>query len=123
MRTTPEKRKVTLLKYNNTTERKQAMKEYYANNKDKSKNRMLIRNYGISLEDYNKMLFEQNGNCYIGEKHYTEQKKSLSVDHCHITGNIRKLLCSNCNTSLGLLKEDIDRVKKLIEYIEENKIL
>jgi hypothetical protein len=123
MRTTPEKRKATLTKYNNTPERKQAMKEYYEKNKDRSKDRMLMRNYGISLDDYNKMLAEQNGNCYVCEKHHTSQKKSLSVDHCHKTGNIRRLLCSNCNTSLGLLKEDITRVKKLIQYIEENKIL
>lgn len=123
MRTTPEKRKVTLEKYNNKPERKQKMREYYQNNKEKSKDRMLRRNYGISLDEYNKMLEEQKGNCYVCERHHTTQKKSLSVDHCHKTGVVRRLLCSNCNTSLGLLKENIESVKKLINYIEENKIL
>lgn len=123
MGTTPEKRKVTLEKYNNKPERKQRMREYYQNNKDKSKDRMLRRNYGISLEEYNSMLEEQNGNCYVCGKHHTQQKNSLSVDHCHTTGAVRRLLCSNCNTSLGLLKENIESVKKLIRYIEENKIL
>lgn len=120
MRTTPEKRKITLEKYNNKPERKQAMKDYYQRNKDKAKNRMLIRNYGITLDEYNEMLENQNGQCYICGKHHSLQTKSLSVDHCHKTGNVRRLLCSNCNTSLGLLKEDIDRVKKMIRYIEEN---
>lgn len=123
MRTTPEKRKATLSKYNNTPERKKIMKEYYEKNKDRHKDKMLMRNYGISLDEYKKMLSEQNGKCYICEKHHSSQKKSLSVDHCHETGTVRKLLCSNCNTSLGLLKEDMNRIKKLINYIEENKIL
>ena len=120
MRTTPERRKITLEKYNNKPERKEKMKEYYLKNKSKSKDSMLKRNYGISLEEYQRMLDEQQGNCYICSKHHSLQKKSLSVDHCHKTGTVRRLLCSNCNTSLGLLKEDISRVKKLIQYIEEN---
>ena len=40
------------------------------------------------------------------------------VDHNHSTGKIRALLCSNCNTAIGLLKEDIPRVERLIEYLK-----
>lgn len=120
MRTTPDKRKKTLEKYNNKPERKQAMKEYYEKNKDKAVNRGLYNRYGITLEEYDNMLSEQNGNCYICEKSHKLFTKRLAVDHCHNTGKIRKLLCIGCNTSLGLLKEDLDRVKKLMKYIEEN---
>jgi len=120
MRTTPEKRKKTLSKYNNKPERKEALKQYYQKNKEKAENRMLYKNYGITLEEYDIMLKEQNGNCYICEKSHKLFTKRLAVDHCHNTGKVRKLLCIGCNTSLGLLKEDVDRVKKLIKYIEEN---
>ncbi len=120
MRTTPEKRKSTLERYNNKPERKQAMKEYYEKNKDKAASRGLYKRYGITLEDYDNMLMEQNGNCFICEKSHKLFTKRLAVDHCHVTGKVRKLLCVGCNTSLGLLKEDLDRVKKLMKYIEEN---
>lgn len=49
----------------------------------------------------------------------TKQPVSLSVDHCHTTGKIRGLLCSNCNTALGLLKENISIMENLMTYIKE----
>jgi hypothetical protein len=122
MRTTPEKRKKTLEKYNNTPERKAAMAEYYRNNKDKAVNRQMMANYGITLSEYNELLDKQKGLCYICESHHTSQTRRLHIDHCHNSGKIRSLLCVNCNTALGLLKEDSNRVKKMIEYIEEHKI-
>jgi len=42
----------------------------------------------------------------------------LAVDHDHITGNVRGLLCSNCNRGLGLLKDDIKLFKKSIIYLK-----
>ena len=122
MRTTPEKRKKTLEKYNNTPERKASMAEYYRNNKDKAVNRQMMVNYGITLSEYNQLLDKQKGLCYICESHHTSQTRRLHIDHCHNSGKIRSLLCVNCNTALGLLKEDSNRVKKMIEYIEEHKI-
>lgn len=117
MRTTPEKRKATVSKYNNTPERKQKMREYYLANKEKWKDKDLQKRYGVSLEQYNKMLAEQDNVCYICKDN--KSNKALAVDHCHTTGQVRRLLCSNCNTSLGLLKEDIGLMEKLIEYVKE----
>ena len=41
----------------------------------------------------------------------------LAVDHCHETGDVRGLLCAACNTALGLLKDDPDRIVKLLDYL------
>jgi len=121
MRTTPEKRKKTLEKYNNKPERKISMAEYYKKNKDKAINRQMMANYGITLTEYNQLLDNQKSLCYICGSP-PSQNRRLHIDHCHNSGKIRSLLCGNCNTALGLLKEDSSRVKKMIQYIEEHKI-
>lgn len=64
------------------------------------------------------MLEEQGGVCYICKQEPGERR--LAVDHNHETGNNRKLLCSKCNTALGLVNEDVNIMKRLIDYIEEH---
>jgi len=41
----------------------------------------------------------------------------LVVDHCHEGGQVRGLLCHNCNRALGLLKDDVDTLQKAIDYL------
>jgi hypothetical protein len=55
----------------------------------------------------------QENKCWI-----CESKTSLVVDHDHSTGKVRGLLCSLCNTSLGGFKDNIESLKKAIEYLE-----
>lgn len=86
-------------------------------NKDRYRNTRLKFNYGITLEDYNEMFEEQNGCCKICNKHQTEFKISLHVDHSHETGIIRGLLCGPCNQALGMLKENPITIKNMLEYI------
>ena len=61
----------------------------------------LKRYYNITPEIYDTMFEKQKGCCGVCKKHQTEFKQRLAVDHCHKTGKVRKLLCSECNTSLG----------------------
>ena len=78
----------------------------------------LKQTYGISLEEYDKMLQEQSSKCDVcGKEHEEVPKKRLGVDHCHTTGKVRGLLCANCNTALGLLKENVQNIDKLKDYI------
>lgn len=95
-------------------------KREYERNKDKYRDTYMKRVYGISLDEYNKKIEQQQGVCYICESS-PSGGKSLAIDHCHDTGIIRKLLCINCNTVLGLVKEDINIMNKLINYIEEHR--
>lgn len=81
----------------------------------------LQRNYGITPADYDRMFQSQNGVCAIcgqPEIHIRMGKLiPLSVDHCHLTGKIRQLLCSNCNRMLGMAKDNIETMRKGIEYL------
>jgi len=45
--------------------------------------------------------------------------KWLSVDHCHNTNKVRGLLCSRCNTALGLLKDDENTILNALMYVRE----
>lgn len=96
-------------------------KEYYDNNKDIWKDRQLKRTYNITLEQYNKLLQEQNHCCNICGAHESNFKKSLAVDHCHNTGVVRGLLCKNCNTGIGNFYDNVDIMKRAIEYIMRYK--
>lgn len=79
-----------------------------------------IRMYGISVEDYEQMLEDQNGGCYIcGKK--PDGKRALDIDHDHITGKVRGLLCSNHNRALGLLNDDIKLMLKSVEYLVQSR--
>jgi len=44
----------------------------------------------------------------------------LVVDHCHSTGKVRGLLCSNCNRGIGMLQERVDILQNAIDYLKEN---
>jgi hypothetical protein len=72
--------------------------------------------YGISQEQYDLMLEQQDGKCAIC--HYPPEDGSvLHIDHCHKSGKLRKLLCSYCNQALGLFRDDAERIAAAAEYI------
>lgn len=74
--------------------------------------------YGkLSKADYKRMLAEQGGVCAICQK--PEKRKALAIDHCHKTGIIRGLLCMRCNTALGHMDDDTDRLYRAIKYLLE----
>lgn len=85
-----------------------------------SKNNHLKRKYGITIEDYEETLKRQNGCCAIcGTKDPKGPKtaKAFVVDHNHSTNKVRGLLCFNCNTALGLFKEDPSVLLQAIKYL------
>lgn len=77
------------------------------------------RKFGISLEQYNEMLNAQNGVCAIC-RNTCDAGLNLAVDHCHDCGQVRALLCKNCNTALGLLKENTDIMQAAIQYVRNH---
>ncbi len=80
----------------------------------------LKKKYGISLEDYDRMLVEQEGKCLIcgdGPGKKPGKKKYLGVDHDHITGAVRGLLCTGCNLMIGYAHDNVDILTKAIHYL------
>lgn len=78
------------------------------------------KKFGIGLYQYQIILKEQNGKCYLcGQQDF----RNLAVDHCHKTGEVRRLLCTNCNTGLGKFKDDSNLLRKAAQYVEQKFIL
>lgn len=97
-------------------------KVYRQANKDNRRNHALQQSYGITLETYNQILLSQNESCAICNKHKSLQKNHFAVDHNHVTGKVRGLLCDPCNLGIGQLKCDvgIETIQKAIEYIKSH---
>jgi Recombination endonuclease VII len=81
---------------------------------------MNLRKYGLSAEDYERMLVAQNGVCAICRKHCKSGKR-LAVDHDQDTDKVRGLLCASCNCGLGMYQSDPLLMRTAAEYLERNK--
>lgn len=89
--------------------------------KDPEYNRKIsIRSHGITIEYFDMMFKEQKQSCWICSKEF-KNKSDAKIDHNHETNIVRGLLCNNCNTSIGLVQENIDVLKKMIKYLKQNK--
>ena len=106
--------KVCRSKAYNTWERnnKQRIKQY-------SRKSNLKKGYGLTIGDWNNLFDRQQGRCAICERHQSEEPMRLHIDHNHRTGQIRNLLCSNCNRMLGCAKESTTILVKAIEYLNK----
>jgi len=112
---------------NNKEHIKKYHKKYYKNNKEYYKKYykkyLLAKKYNISFEQYTQILKNQNYSCAICGKHRNNCKKAFAVDHNHKTKQIRGLLCQQCNTALGLLKDNPKILIRAIKYLRTNNNL
>ena len=98
-------------------------KKRYAKQKVETRERHLVRKYGVDLAAYDEMLSAQYGKCAIcGKLGCKESYGVLHVDHCHATGIVRGLLCRNCNHVLGLMQDDPERMRAAAAYVERSQI-
>lgn len=100
-------------------------REYYTKNREikrpgKRKN-WLKTQYGLSLEDYNQILIDQDFSCALCKKHMSNFNRPLHVDHCHQTDVIRGLLCHKCNTALGSLGDTKESIENVLKYLTVNQ--
>lgn len=105
---TPERQKAT---------RDRARRRYHDNQEVQTRyERRLLKLYNLTQEEYDAKLAEQNGGCAIcGEQ--CKSGRTLAVDHCHVTGEVRGLLCANCNRAIGWLQDDQTLIRSALEYI------
>lgn len=103
------------------------VKRYRQRNYDKvrliNRSCTLKRQFGITLEEYQKLFESQQGLCAICSQPESvvdwrsKEVKRLAVDHCHKTGKIRGLLCTNCNHGLGKFKDNPMLLQKALDYL------
>lgn len=91
-----------------------------AKNPLKNKNSKLKSKYGITLDAYYSKLKSQNNCCAICKTTQPDTKSNefFYVDHNHLNGQIRGLLCYRCNIALGMLKDSIEAASRLVEYLK-----
>ena len=88
-------------------------------------NQHFKRSYKLSFNDINNILKNQMGLCGnrgCGVMIVLERttKNKAYVDHNHMTGKVRGLLCNSCNLALGHMKENKNRILGLTEYLQRN---
>ena len=89
-------------------------KRYTGRYTEYRRNHRLKARYQITLEEYDLLFEKQKGRCAICDK--TENRK-LAVDHCHVTGKVRGLLCTKCNFGIGYLNHSIPTLESAIKYL------
>ena len=83
--------------------------------KEQRRNATLKKKYGISLADYNKMMVDQAWTCLTCPADLRVEKPHL--DHDHVSGVVRGILCGGCNISLGLVKDNPRTLINLSNYV------
>lgn len=74
------------------------------------------------MDEYQKLSEKQGHRCAIcgqreGSVHWSGVTKQLCVDHCHVTGSVRGLLCGKCNRGIGYFDDDPERVAAALRYL------
>jgi hypothetical protein len=117
-----ETRRIKAKREYNKEERRLYMQSWKKKNPDKVKNSTLKSEYGITLDEFNLKLQKQEGRCSLCFKELDSKTKGTKpqVDHDHVTGATRDLLCMRCNTVLGLVDDNIQFLNRFIEYIEKH---
>ena len=100
-------------------------REHYYRTRDRHRELHTARKYGISVEEYRNLFIKQNNLCAVCGNPETAVDKingnirSLALDHNHKTGEIRGLLCQNCNNAIGHLHEDLTLLDKIRNYLKK----
>lgn len=107
-------------RYISTNQCVECLFEYSQINKRKYR----LARYGITEDDYSKLIISQNYVCAICKQPETStdgatgETKILSVDHCHSSNKVRGLLCNNCNQGLGKFKDSVEILQSAIECLK-----
>ena len=85
---------------------------------------VLLREYGITQEQYDELLSAQDGGCAIcgATASGDPRRPALHVDHDHRTSLVRGLLCMRCNVAIGALRDDVDLIDKAALYVRKSVV-
>jgi hypothetical protein len=78
--------------------------------------------YGLTVEQYDELLASQGGGCAVCGRTATE-KRPLHVDHDHVSGRVRGILCFNCNVGIGSFQDSPTVMLAALEYLTRTRVL
>lgn len=115
-----QKLPITVSQYEDKNEYK---KQYYRlkKNPEKSRKDWLKWKYKLTSEQYDELLVQQNNCCAICHTTETGYHSYFHVDHDHISGVIRGLLCHKCNKGLGLFYDNSEVLREAAKYLDTRK--
>lgn len=101
---------------------REKFRKFAKENPEKVKNTQIKCKFGIDLVSYYKMLGQQGDGCAICKSTDSKRKGTayFAIDHDHVTGQVRGLLCDSCNVMLGRAKDDINILQSAILYLKAN---
>ena len=118
-----EKNKRRRERYANDKQYRESAKESargYAKKNPRGKKSQRLKQYGITIDQFDVMYEKCGGKCEIcGFIDNGNRQFFPFVDHCHTTGEVRGLLCSNCNFGIGKFSDDIERMRAAIDYLQK----
>jgi len=88
-------------------------KRYWANTQAE-RERHYLRKYGITIAQYDALSVAQGGKCAVCG---VTPSKTMDIDHCHVSGAVRGLLCTNCNRMIGHAGDSPDRLVRAAAYL------
>ncbi len=102
-------------------------KKNYEENRERFRARGLLNRFNLTTEQFNTLLSKQENRCAVCSRHFETEMLALGnnkksnrphVDHDHASGKVRGLLCSQCNTAIGLLSDNVATVLNAACYLE-----
>ena len=90
---------------------------WYHKNKERARAQQNSSKFGLTVDEYLALIYKQRGLCAICEETCSSGRR-LAVDHDHATGRVQALLCSNCNTALGKLRDNPTLARRAAAYLE-----
>lgn len=124
-RNDPSYRRAELERDYKSLERRRTDPKFVADESRKNRDYKLRRDFNITIEDYERLFDAQHGLCAICSQPQKQEVRAgtgtvkwLAVDHDHITGQVRGLLCSNCNKGLGFLGDSVLGLMRAVDYLQ-----
>jgi hypothetical protein len=110
-------RKQAVERHFTPAKRKEYKDRYRGRYQQKTRTQKILN---MSHDTFALLMARQDGKCAIC-KQPPKPGKRLFIDHCHSTGHFRGLLCGNCNTGIGMLRDDPALIRAAVDYLENNE--
>jgi hypothetical protein len=79
----------------------------------------LLKKHGLTKADWDAMLLAQDHKCAVCGRTDPVGNVGWHLDHDHLTGKVRGIVCLNCNSALGFVDDSVETLKRLIAYLEK----
>lgn len=98
------------------------MRAYNARHRERERLRATLARWGITVEQYEALVAAAGGLCAVCQQPPRESK-ALCIDHDHVTGVVRGLLCQDCNLGIGQLRDDPELLDRAAAYLRAGSVL